>query len=120
MENNKNRTVYISDIYNYLLENEIKINLTTVYRYIDKLVSENKVIKYASEKGKKTSYQYVDNSSCNHHLHMQCIKCGKLIHLDCNFMKEFNNHIKEHHDFNLEYNKSILYGTCKECKEKNK
>lgn len=121
LKNNKDKTIHVSDIYEYLIKNEIKINLTTVYRYIDKLAAEKKLIKYASDKGDKASYQYVEESpSCNDHLHMQCMKCGKLIHLDCEFMKEFNAHIKAHHDFNIEYNKSILYGLCTECANKDK
>ena len=46
----------------------------------------------------------------------QCKKCGKLTHLDCDFLSGFEKHIMEHHGFSLEYSGSILYGICKDCR----
>ena len=46
----------------------------------------------------------------------KCVKCGKIIHLECHFMEEISHHIEESHGFTLQCKNSILYGVCKECK----
>ena len=53
LEKNKNRTVTAADIENYLIEKECAVNKTTIYRFLDKLIIEKKIVKYAAEKGKR-------------------------------------------------------------------
>lgn len=36
------------------------MNITTVYRYLDKLEKDGTVIRYASEQGGQAAYQYVE------------------------------------------------------------
>ena len=109
-------TVSAADILSYLESKGESISLTTVYRYLNKLSDEKKVIKFTEDDGNKTVYKFIENNSCEGHLHMQCTKCGKLIHLDCDFMNELKNHIEEKHRFSLKCSGSILYGVCSECK----
>ena len=116
LEKNKNITVTVLDIKKYFDEINFKIDITTIYRYLDKLVEDNIVIKYTSGKGRKSNYQYLgEKRDCNDHIHIQCIKCGQILHLDCEYMEDLVNHIKAEHDFNIEHNKSILYGKCNKC-----
>ena len=55
---------------------------------------------------------------CEEHLHLQCVKCGKIIHLECEFMDEISEHILKDHGFELQCKNSILYGMCSACQEK--
>lgn len=93
------------------------IGKATVYRYLENLVEENMVRKYIMpDRNTAACFQYVDkNSSCNSHYHMKCIKCGALIHIDCNELKELANHIYNEHNFQLDIFKTVLYGTCENC-----
>ena len=110
--------VTAKDIYSYLNENGVKINLSTIYRNLDRLEKEGTLIKYMSKDGDTAMYQFVNkNDNCDNHLHLQCIKCGKVIHLDCHFMDEITEHISNHHGFDITCKNSIIYGVCKECKE---
>ena len=62
-------------------------------------------------------YQYVEQGKgCCDHLHLQCVKCGRIYHLDCAFMKEISEHIEKDHGFELQCRNSVLYGICKDCK----
>ena len=116
---NKNKTVTAASIYCYMNHIEKSVNRTTIYRYLDKLVAEGKLIKYVSEKGDKSSYQYIEpGDSCHEHLHLQCVKCGKVVHMDCEFMNEIKEHIVDHHGFHLQCDNSILYGICDKCEKK--
>lgn len=115
----KEHTVSISDVLDFLKEQEELVNVSTIYRYLDKLVSEGKVMKYQNEEGKRAVFQYIEEeNACHQHLHMQCVKCGRVIHLNCGFMEEIKGHMMEHHRFRLQCHNSILYGICSECEEK--
>lgn len=117
LKNNSNRTVTAADIDTYLRENDSEVNITTIYRYLDKLAQEGTVMKYVAEKGGKAAYQYVElGHRCEEHLHLKCVKCGSIIHLECAFMDEISEHISKDHGFALQCKNSILYGTCKNCR----
>ena len=102
LKNSNDHTVTAADVDEYLKQHDSEVNITTIYRYLDKLAKDGTVIKYVAEKGCQAAYQYV--------------KCGKIIHLECHFMEEISHHIEESHGFTLQCKNSILYGICKECK----
>ena len=54
---------------------------------------------------------------CSHHLHMHCVKCGKVFHLNCSFMDEIAHHLNEEHGFVIDCEKSVLMGLCEECRK---
>lgn len=111
----KEHTISIADINAFLEQQGESTNISTIYRFLDKLVAEGRVMKYQQEDGKKAVFQYVEEESCHQHLHMQCVKCGKMIHLNCGFMQEISTHMMEHHHFRLQCQNSILYGICEVC-----
>ena len=118
LKKNGDRTVNVNDISNYLKENKSEVNITTIYRYLDKLAKEGTVIKYVAEKGNQAVYQYVEQGHhCDEHLHLKCVKCGCIIHLECDFMREIAEHIKKDHGFELHCKNSIIYGMCSKCQE---
>ena len=107
-----------ADVDEYLREHDSEVNITTIYRYLDKLAKDGTVIKYVAEKGCQAAYQYVEpGRGCEQHLHLKCVKCGKIIHLECHFMEEISHHIEESHGFTLQCKNSILYGICRDCKK---
>lgn len=115
-KDNYDKAVSVHDIMEYLKEQSISINKSSIYRYLDKLVEKNQILKFVADKGNMTLYQYTgEKSECSEHLHIQCVKCGKVSHLDCEFMNEFNLHLKNEHGHNLLCEKSILYGNCNSC-----
>lgn len=117
LKKNSDRTVTVADIDGYLKECDSEVNITTIYRYLDKLAGEGTVIKYVAEKGGKAVYQYVEQGHrCDEHLHIKCVKCGCIVHLECDFMDEIAEHILRDHGFALQCKNSILYGTCEKCR----
>ena len=118
LKKNSDRTVAVADIDHYLKAQDCEVNITTIYRYLDKLAKDGTVIKYVDEKGNPAVYQYVElGHHCEEHLHLQCVKCGKIIHLECEFMDEISEHILKDHGFELQCKNSILYGMCSACQE---
>lgn len=117
---NKNKHLTASDIVKYINSNEETVGMTTVYRYLDKLVSAGIIRKYFLDDKSGACYQYIDdNSKCHEHFHLKCIQCGALFHIDCSYMQSLDEHIMEHHGFKIDNSRTVLYGICKYCYEKN-
>ncbi|MCQ2521086.1 MAG: transcriptional repressor [Lachnospiraceae bacterium] len=113
------RSFTARDLYNYLEEKQETMNLTTVYRNLDKLADEGILMKYKNPEEGSARYQYGGESSCKDHIHMQCNKCGKIYHMECHFMKEIAEHLEEHHGFKLDCSGSMLNGLCDKCQTKS-
>lgn len=121
LKENHDRTVTVHDISEHLSGEGNDVNVTTIYRYLDRLCAGGQVMKYVAENGKKAVYQYVgEANSCDSHLHLQCTGCGSIIHLDCSFMNEIAEHIKKEHGFEIQCRNSIIYGLCEKCRKKQK
>ena len=114
---NRERVVTVNDIDTYLKEQGITVNISTIYRFLNKLSDGGEIMKYVASKGEMSSFQYVndDEHHCREHLHLHCTGCGKIIHLECGFMEEISRHIGIHHGFVLQCESSVLYGLCKKC-----
>ena len=46
----------------------------------------------------------------------KCAVCGRLIHLECAMSRDLVAHILEDHGFRIDSKKSVLWGTCEDCK----
>lgn len=119
-KNHKEQMVSAAEIHDYLQEKDNKVNLATIYRNLDKMTEDGVLIKYKDSQEDKAVYQYVgDHDKCHEHLHLQCVKCGKVMHLECGFMNEIMEHLLLQHQFTLQCTKSILYGICESCRDDN-
>ena len=91
--NNRQHAVSASNILEHLEAEGASPNPTTVYRYLDKLAGEQRIMKYVADKGEKAVFQYVDEGRhCREHLHL-----------------------KAEHGFTLQCEGSVLYGLCRSC-----
>nr|WP_256444811.1 transcriptional repressor [Blautia sp. MSJ-9] len=114
------RILAIYYVKKYLKEMGIKVNTTTVYRYLDKLCAEHVVIKYPDLNSDKAVFQFAgEEKKCTDHLHLKCIRCGNVVHLDCDFMGELKEHLFRDHGFRLQCSGDMLHGICKDCENKS-
>ena len=103
----KEKSISAKELENLLF---LKVSKATMYRYLDDMSKENIINKYFNEVNNCYEYQYLDDS-CHHHLHLKCMVCGKIIHLNNSFIN--NDSIL------LDYNHSLLYGKCQSCIRKD-
>lgn len=97
----------------------MSINQATVYRNLDKLEESGQIRSYRISGKEEKYYQYMEpGHDCMHHLHLYCRKCGRIIHLDCDFMKEIQDHLESDHGFKLDCTDSVLVGLCRDCQRK--
>ena len=116
LKNSNDHTVTAADVDEYLKEHDSEVNITTIYRYLDKLAGEQRIMKYVADKGERAVFQYVDEGRhCREHLHLKCVQCGRIYHLDCHFMDEVRAHLMAEHGFTLQCEGSVLYGLCRHC-----
>lgn len=96
-----------------------RIGKSTVYRQVRELCRSGLLRRFRKE-GKTVVYQYMAHGDdCCNHFHLKCTSCGRLIHLECTDAENLAKHIKEKHDFTLDLSKTVLYGLCRECREKS-
>lgn len=118
---NKLKHITADDVLYYLKSAGTSVGKSTVYRYLEKLVSEGSLRKFYVEEGISACYQYIEkNSSCNQHFHLKCTGCGKLFHVECSYLDELENHVLGHHRFKINQTKTVFYGQCEDCAEKDK
>lgn len=101
-----NKSFTINDIYNDL---NGKVGLTTIYRFIEKLIIDNRVIK------NNNKYEYLVDCDKDNHFYLKCNICGKMIHIDCDCIEELMHHVKIKHKFKIDKEKMVINGICKEC-----
>lgn len=96
----------------------VSVGKTTVYRQLERLIEQGTVRKFFVEEGVSACFQYVSNDAhCHNHYHLKCSVCGKLLHVDCDFLDEVGTHIFAHHGFRISNEKTVLYGVCADCRE---
>ncbi len=96
----------------------INVGKSTVYRFLEKLTTEQRVRKYEISKNDSACYEYTgneNNSHCMSHYHLKCTSCDRLFHINCHTLNSINEHILRDHYFTVDNTKTVLYGTCKDC-----
>jgi len=100
----------INDIYEGL---DKKVGLTTIYRFVDKLIEEGLISKFINNN--ITYYQYFEKCDEDNHFYLKCSNCGSTSHIDCDCINELSNHISKNHKFRLDKENIIINGLCEKC-----
>lgn len=115
---NKDRHLTAAEIVRHINESGENVGTATVYRYLDKLVSNGIIRKYFLDDKSGACYQYIEkNENCHEHFHLKCIVCGELLHIDCSHLKSISEHVFSHHEFRVDNSRTVLYGRCKNCEK---
>lgn len=113
---NCDRAFTIDELVDELKSSGEVVGRTTVYRYIDRLVQSGQVRKFLFDSTKSAAYQYINHhNDCLKHMHLKCIKCGKFVHLGCDYMNDVCAHIRNDHGFIVDNSKTTILGVCADC-----
>ena len=93
------------------------IGRSTVYRVITELCEQGTLVKEYSD-NKNCFVFKADKKACHEHFHMKCVSCGKYVHVEDKLAEEMIGKIAGENDFMIDKSKTVLYGTCKECRKK--
>lgn len=96
---------------------KVEAGEATVFRTLTALTKEGRIKRFTggSGRGERAYYQFNSSEECASHIHLKCIRCGRLIHMNCGFMEEILDHFKREHDFTVDCGKTVIYGLCGDC-----
>ncbi|WP_456453053.1 Fur family transcriptional regulator [Hydrogenimonas sp.] len=93
----------------------IRVGIATVYRVLA-LLEEIGIVSSIQLGSGDTKY-YELNLMKEHHDHMICQKCGKVVEFYDERIEKLQEKIANEHDFSLREHTMILYGICGECRK---
>ena len=88
------------------------ISKATVYRTLA-LLKESSVLEEQDFGDGKKLYERAQGR--NHHDHLICIRCGKIIEFENNPIEKLQDAEARHHQFKIVYHSLKLFGFCKAC-----
>lgn len=107
------------DICEYMKTQGAQVGQSTIYRRLEQLVDEGVLNKYIVDGASAACFEYMEKGSHGNEevcYHCKCEKCGKLIHLHCDEIKEIQRHLLKGHQFQMDPRRTVFYGLCETCK----
>ncbi len=90
--------------------------VSTVYRLLSKLTGEGVIKAFLNDaKPRSMVYQMDGHRSCPAHLHLKCLDCGKLYHLDGEKTSVVLGAVQKGCGFLLDAAHTTLFGSCAAC-----
>ncbi len=114
--------VTAQDVSRHFASAGICVGTATIYRNLERLVEQGLVAKYTVDGTSSACFEYIGEEEHRHGdhpcYHCKCEDCGKIIHLECDEVKELGRHILNEHGFTIDYTRTVFYGLCADCKKK--
>ncbi|QWB99474.1 transcriptional repressor [Mycoplasmatota bacterium] len=109
-----NTLLSAQDIHTQLIKNKTKVNLSTVYRTLDKLTENGIINKVDIEQEKQSLYEY---NRDEHHHFLICKNCNKIETIYNCPLHDYEQEIMKDSGFYITGHKIEFYGYCKECQK---
>ena len=100
------------EIYQCVQNEHPSIGYTTVYRTMKLLCDAGLASERHFDDG-PTRYEIAHE----HHDHLVCVRCGKIIEFECEMIEATQNRIAELHGFRVLRHRHELYGHCADCRD---
>lgn len=107
----------LAQIYAQVTKVNPKIGYTTVYRTLKLFTRLGLAIQRKFGDGET---RYEPASEGNHHDHLICVDCGKIIEFEDRTLETLQNRIAQRHRFKTSYHRMELYGQCEDCNRKKR
>jgi Fur family ferric uptake transcriptional regulator len=107
----------LAQIYAQVVKVNPTIGYTTVYRAL-KLFTRLGLAAQRKFTGGQT--QYEPASGRNHHDHLICLVCGKIIEFEDEALETLQNGIAQRHRFQIFNHRMELYGRCADCRSRKR
>ena len=112
---NPNRHFSADELYEEVKKINPDVGLATIYRNLELFCR----LGIAHRLDFDNEYKCYELSiKGNHHHHLICVKCGKIIEFNDRVIEDFEQEIKSFYDFKITDHTIKFYGICNECREK--
>lgn len=108
MQGPENQHISAEDLYKKLLDLGEEIGLATVYRVLNQFDDAGIVTRHHFEGGKSV----FELSRMDHHDHLVCLNCGKVIEFEDDEIERKQLEIAEKNGIKLTHHSLYLYGEC--------
>ena len=105
----------LSQIHAQVIKVNPKIGYTTVYRTL-KLLARFGLAAQRKFSDGETRYEPIVRG--NHHDHLICLGCGKIIEFENEALEALQDNIAERYRFKIFHHRMELYGRCADCAKK--
>ena len=118
LEKNSDRSYTVDEIVEGIKQSvgESALGRSTVYRLMTRLCEEKRVQRFAKEGSRRFSYRIIADDHCRNHLHLKCLGCGRILHLDRATSDSLLEQVRLMKDFSISEEDTLLFGNCSECK----
>lgn len=90
-----------------------QVGIATVYRTLN-IFEELGIVNKQEFTDQAYTYEII-NSDSDHHDHIICTKCGKILEDEFLSVDEVKSSLKKDYDFDLSYYSLRIYGICSDC-----
>lgn len=94
-----------------------EISASAIYRNLAVLEQEGKVKRSVKPGSQEAYYRYADDEHCRGHLHLNCLRCGKTVHLEETETDALAQQLAKNEGFALDRTDTVLYGICADCQK---
>ena len=108
-----NQPMAAEQIFLVLKEEQININMSTVYRTLEALENINMVTKISIIDNDRMLFEY---NQMGHRHYLVCIGCKKIVTIQNCPLGSYEKELENKTDFTILGHKLYLYGYCSECK----
>jgi len=105
----------VDQLYQRMLTVDPSIGIATVYRTIRLLVDCGILMEHTF--GEKRGFFEVVAADRQHHDHLICTSCGRIIEFQNNVIEAAQQQIGQQYHFSIESHKLEIYGTCQQCQQ---
>lgn len=118
LERNSDKSYTIDEIVEGIKSSsgEHSLGRSTVYRLMTRLCEEKRVQRFAGEGSRRFLYRMIADDHCRDHLHLKCLSCGKILHLDRATSDALLEQVRLMEDFSVSEEDTLLFGNCSQCK----
>ncbi len=103
----------VDELYLLLRHQNERISKATIYRTIP-LLLESGLIQEAYFEDSHMHYEHIYGH--DHHCHLRCLDCGKVLEFTEETIKDVEQGVGEHYDFLVTGHKLDVYGYCTKCR----
>lgn len=111
LEGHSGEHMSAEDVYLALHQSGDDVGLATIYRVLTQFEAAGLVVRHQFESGGAV----FELDSGEHHDHLVCVDCGKVIEFLDQAIEKRQEKIAEEYGFELEDHNLTLYGHCSEC-----
>ena len=88
---------------------------STLYRLMTDLVADGTVRRFVRGNSRQFTYQLFGGDDCHAHLHLKCVDCGRVVHLDHDISAYVEERLLRQNHFAADERATMLWGRCETC-----